>query len=74
MAPIDPFQVRYAARLASELGARVVMPDYPLTPEHTWRDAHGPIVDLVERLLAVVGRRRRSPATRPAAGWRSPWR
>ena len=49
--PIDPFQVRYAARLASALDARVVVPDYPLTPEHTWRDAHGPIVDLVERLL-----------------------
>ncbi len=43
--------MRYAARLATGLGARVVMPDYPLTPEHTWRDAHGPIVDLVERLL-----------------------
>ncbi|HEX5087867.1 MAG TPA: alpha/beta hydrolase [Nocardioides sp.] len=52
VAPIDPFQVRYAARLASGLGARVVMPDYPLTPEHTWRDAHGPVVELVERLLA----------------------
>jgi monoterpene epsilon-lactone hydrolase len=51
VAPIDPFQVRYAARLATGLGARVVMPDYPLTPEHTWRDAHGPIVELVERLL-----------------------
>ncbi|HET6938568.1 MAG TPA: alpha/beta hydrolase, partial [Nocardioides sp.] len=51
VAPIDPFQVRYAARLASGLRARVVMPDYPLTPEHTWRDAHGPIVELVERLL-----------------------
>jgi acetyl esterase/lipase len=51
VAPIDPYQVRYAVRLASELGARVVMPDYPLTPEHTWRDAHGPIVELVERLL-----------------------
>jgi acetyl esterase/lipase len=50
--PIDPFQVRYATRLASALGARVVMPDYPLTPEHTWRDAHAPVVDLVERLLA----------------------
>src|SRR4051794_10795888 len=49
--PIDPFQVRYAARLATELGARVVVPDYPLTPGHTWRDAHGPIVDLVTRLL-----------------------
>ena len=65
-APIDPFQVRYAARLASALGARVVLPDYPLTPEHTWRDSLGPVVDLVERL----GRRRTwcSPATRPAAG------
>ena len=51
VAPIDPFQVRYAARLASALDARVVLPDYPLTPEHTWRDAHGPIVDLVARLL-----------------------
>ena len=51
VAPIDPFQVRYAARMASGLGARVVMPDYPLTPEHTWRDAHEPIVDLVTRQL-----------------------
>jgi epsilon-lactone hydrolase len=51
VAPIDPWQVRYAARLATALGARVVVPDYPLTPEHTWRDAHGPVVELVERLL-----------------------
>ena len=51
VAPIDPWQVRYAARLATALDARVVVPDYPLTPEHTWRDAHGPIVELVERLL-----------------------
>jgi epsilon-lactone hydrolase len=51
VAPIDPWQVRYAARLAAGLDARVVMPDYPLTPEHTWRDAHEPIVALVERLL-----------------------
>jgi len=49
--PIDPFQVRYAVRLARELDARVVVPDYPLTPEHTWRDAHGPIADLAQRLL-----------------------
>src|SRR4029079_17636853 len=51
VAPIDPFQVRYGARLASGLGARVVMPDYPLTPEHTCGDAQVPIVELVERLL-----------------------
>jgi acetyl esterase/lipase len=56
--PIDPFQVRYAARLASALDARVVLPDYPLTPEHTWRDSHGPIVELVERLLRDGGRDR----------------
>lgn len=49
--PIDPFQVRYAARLATTLRARVVVPDYPLTPEHTWRDAHGPLVEQVRRLL-----------------------
>ncbi len=49
--PIDPYQVRYAARMASALGARVVMPDYPLTPEHTWVDSHEPIVDLVTRQL-----------------------
>src|SRR3954470_24770905 len=47
VAPIDPWQVRYAARLATALGARVLVPDYPLTPEHTWRDAHGPLVELV---------------------------
>ena len=40
VAPIDPFHVRYATRLAAALGARVVMPDYPLAPEHTWRDSH----------------------------------
>jgi acetyl esterase/lipase len=51
VAPIDPFQVRYAARLASALGARVVVPDYPLTPEHTWRDSHDALVALTERWL-----------------------
>src|SRR5262249_33393467 len=51
VAPIDPWQVRYAARLATALEARVVVPDYPLTPEHTWRDTHDPVVELAERLL-----------------------
>ena len=46
---IDPFHVRYAARLARALGARVVLPDYPLTPEHTWRDSHEPLVELAQR-------------------------
>lgn len=49
MAPLDPFHVRYVAGLASSLGARVVLPDYPLAPEHCWRDSYGPLVDLAAR-------------------------
>lgn len=45
MAPIDAFHVRYATRLATALGARVVMPDYPLAPEHSWRDSHDTLVE-----------------------------
>lgn len=44
MAPIDPFHLRYTTRLARAIGARVVLPDYPLTPEHTWRDSHDALV------------------------------
>jgi acetyl esterase/lipase len=47
--PIDPFQVKYAARLATALDAQVVMPDYPLAPEHTWRDSHEDIVRVIQR-------------------------
>jgi acetyl esterase/lipase len=49
LGPIDPFQVRYAARLAGALGARVVMPDHPLSPEHTWRDSFEAMTDLAAR-------------------------
>lgn len=49
VAPVDPFQVKYAARLATALDARVVIPDYPLTPEHTWRDSHEDIVRVIQR-------------------------
>jgi monoterpene epsilon-lactone hydrolase len=60
MAPISAWQVSYAARMADELDARVVMPDYPLAPEHTWRDSHRDLVELAERLatgdeLVIVG-------------------
>jgi monoterpene epsilon-lactone hydrolase len=44
MAPIDPFHVRYATRLARAINARIVMPDYPLAPQHTWRDSHDALV------------------------------
>lgn len=49
MAPVDPFQVRYVCRLGAALGARMVVPDYPLAPEHTWRDSFGPVVRLATR-------------------------
>ena len=55
MAPISAWQVRYAARLASAIGARVVLPDYPLAPEHSWRDSHEAIAGLAQRWAADDG-------------------
>jgi acetyl esterase/lipase len=55
MAPIDPFHVRYATRLADAIGARVVLPDYPLAPEHTWKDSHDALVDDAARWAASEG-------------------
>ena len=55
VAPLDPFHVRYATRLATALNARVVLPDYPLAPEHSWRDSHEPLVDLVARWAEEPG-------------------
>jgi acetyl esterase/lipase len=52
VAGVDPFHVRYLARLATALGARVVVPDYPLAPAHTWRDSHDQLADLTERWAA----------------------
>jgi epsilon-lactone hydrolase len=47
---LDRFHWRYAARLARDLGVRVVLPDYPLTPTHTWKDTLPRLVDLFEQL------------------------
>jgi monoterpene epsilon-lactone hydrolase len=47
---IDRFHWRYAASLARATGARIVVPAYPLTPRHTWRDCHAALLDLFERL------------------------
>lgn len=55
MAPIDGFHVRYATRLATALGARVVMPDYPLAPEHSWRDSHEALVEHAARWAKEPG-------------------
>lgn len=52
VAPIDPFHLRYVTRLARSLGARVVLPDYPLAPEHSWRDSHDALADLTARWVA----------------------
>ncbi|MCW2797943.1 alpha/beta hydrolase [Nocardioides sp.] len=52
---IDAFQVRYAARLATALGARVVLPDYPVAPEHSWRHSHDAMADLAGRLATGSG-------------------
>jgi epsilon-lactone hydrolase len=49
---LDRFHWRYAARLASRLGVRVVLPRYGLTPVHTWADALPPLVEMFE-VLAV---------------------
>jgi monoterpene epsilon-lactone hydrolase len=43
----------YAGRLARALGARVVLPDYPLAPEHTWQDSHDALVDDLARRTAA---------------------
>ncbi|MEO5852312.1 MAG: alpha/beta hydrolase [Nocardioides sp.] len=55
MAPTDPFHVRYATRLADALGARVVLPDYPLAPEHTWRDSFEALTELTARWAGAPG-------------------
>lgn len=53
VAPIDAFHVRYADRLAQLLRARIVMPDYPLAPEHTWADSHEALVEITSRWTAA---------------------
>ncbi|MGL5825124.1 MAG: alpha/beta hydrolase [Nocardioides sp.] len=52
VSPIDKFHVRYVTRLSSALGLRVVLPQYPLAPEHTWRDSVPPLTTSVDRWLA----------------------
>ncbi len=47
---VDRFHWRYVAGLVRRLGVRVALPAYPLAPEHTWRDAHPPLVELAEQL------------------------
>jgi len=55
VAPMDPFHVRYVARLSGSLRARIVLPDYPLAPEHTWRDSFEAMTHLAGRWAAESG-------------------
>ncbi len=48
VSPIDKYHVRYATRLAEALDMRVVLPQYPLAPEHTWVDSVEPLVASVQ--------------------------
>ncbi|MGZ4493128.1 MAG: alpha/beta hydrolase fold domain-containing protein [Nocardioides sp.] len=48
VAEIDRFHWLFVARLARRTGVRVVVPAYPLAPEHTWRAAHEPLLHLAE--------------------------
>jgi acetyl esterase/lipase len=50
---LDRAHWRYAARLVRGLGVRVLLPDYPLTPTHTWRDSLAPVADLVQQAGAT---------------------
>lgn len=46
MAGIDAFHITWTARLARALDARIVLPDYPLAPGHTWRDSRPQLVEM----------------------------
>jgi len=52
MAPVDPIHLVHVAHLATSLRARIVLPAYPLAPEHTWRDSFEPLTDLAARWAA----------------------
>ncbi len=56
VSPADAFHVRYATRLAEHLDAQLVLPTYPLTPEHTWRDSHERLADRLAKAATAPGR------------------
>jgi len=50
--PSDPRHWRFATRLADSLGARAVLPAYPLAPEFTVHDSFDEMVALLEEVCA----------------------
>jgi epsilon-lactone hydrolase len=49
ISPIDPAHLRWVCQLAEQVSARVILPDYPLAPRHTWRNAHETLVELISK-------------------------
>ena len=47
---LDRLHWKYAVALAGRLDARVLLPDYPLAPEHTWWDSRTQLLSLFEQV------------------------
>ena len=47
---VDARHFLLCRRIARRTGVRVLMPQYPLAPEHTWRDSHAAMVSLAASL------------------------
>ena len=50
VSPLDRAHWRYVARLARRFDLRVVLPEYPLAPAHSWRDSHEALLRLFEQV------------------------
>lgn len=44
---IDPVHLRTLPKMARQAGRRILLPLYPLAPEHTWRDSRDALIDIV---------------------------
>ena len=47
---LDAAHWRYVGRLARRFDLRVVLPEYPLAPAHSWRDSHEALLWLFEQV------------------------
>ena len=61
MTGIDKFHLLWTTRLSRATGARIVLPDYPLAPEHTWRDSWPQLVDMTAAWAADADRTGEAP-------------
>ncbi len=51
---ILPYHLEFCDRLAARSGMRVLVPDYPLAPNHTWEEAYAFLGDLWEELAETA--------------------